>query len=294
MDEKTLKQMTREYEQEMPEEILKMINEFDWKRELRGIVRENNLMLDVGTDLEESVYLMLLGAVKVEDVYDRMIDTHELPDDRVQKVLHEIELKIFNPLAKKITGIEGYEDSPEDEKAGSVVLSGAETEHSRDSILAEIENDELDARPIPNNIVMPGNRTIPGTSMEKTTATPIVTGAASMPMSDTANPVAIKSTPVGMPTAPATAATPSPIQSSDRLGLRGDATPSMPLAPRSFSLSQEPVITVDEPTIAPVRVEGIQQDPIAAGLTKFVSMATPALQAAPKTYAADPYREPIE
>ncbi len=113
-EEKTLQQMTREFEVNMPQEILDVINAFDWKKELREIVRENNLMLDIGSDLEQSVYLMILGAVKVDAVYERLVETHEIPEDKAQKVLYEIESRIFNQLSERLAKADGGEEDEPD------------------------------------------------------------------------------------------------------------------------------------------------------------------------------------
>jgi hypothetical protein len=318
-DEKTLKQMTREYEQEMPSDIMDIITKFDWKAQLRGIVRENNLMLDVGTDLEEIVYMMILGAIKVEDVYERMVDVHELPEEKVQKVLHEIEDRIFNPLFARLAKTD-KEDDKSDAVTGGVKLhspvDAESSDVSRDSILAEIENDELDTvQPVASNIVMPGGRTLAPASMEKTSASP-----------SSVNPSVGVSSSVPADTAvrPAVPEPASPV--SDRLGLR-DIPSSSPASSKPFSLSGEDAVEVrkieipsgNEPMVQPIMqspermtaapvasvapsapiAQGIQADPIVAGLTGQTATAAPLAQqtpvaSAPKSYASDPYREPIE
>jgi hypothetical protein len=143
MQEKTLEQMIREYEAQMPPEIMDLIKSFDWKREVRTIVNQNQLMLDVGTDLEQSVYLMLLGAVKVDDLYERLTDTHEMPDDKAKKIIEEAEAQIFKPLHQKLLALDAADEQKEIESKpkGSVPPMIVMGSQSRDAILAEIEKE---------------------------------------------------------------------------------------------------------------------------------------------------------
>ncbi len=123
-------QSIQEYEANMPPEILQIIKSFDWKKEVRTIVNQNQLMIDVGADLEETIYLMLLGIVHSEDLYNRLIDVHEIPEDKTRKIFGEIEAQIFEPMYKKISEI------PDEEK-----LDESKEIH-RDEILREIEKEE--------------------------------------------------------------------------------------------------------------------------------------------------------
>lgn len=128
-NEKTTQQLIREHELNMPPEIMALIKSFDWKREVRTIVSQNQLMIDVGADLEESIYLMLLGVVHVEELYERLTDTHQVPQDKAKKIIEEIELQIFNPMHKKLMELPSEEVV--EKKAGT----------PRDTILAEIEKE---------------------------------------------------------------------------------------------------------------------------------------------------------
>lgn len=142
-NEQTLEQMIREYETMMPPEIMDIIKAFDWKREVRTIVNQNQLMIDVGADLEQSIYLMILGAVKVEDLYERLTDTHELPDDKARKIIQEIEMAIFNPLHKKLMDLDKEDSSSMEE-------SSSKSDNERNSMLAEIEKEtEPISKPAP-------------------------------------------------------------------------------------------------------------------------------------------------
>lgn len=105
-NEKTLQQMIQEYEAQMPPEIMNIIKGFDWKKQVRMIVNQNQLLLDVGADLEESVYLMILGIADIEEVFERMMTVHELPQDKVQKILLEVEKQIFEPMHSQLTKLE--------------------------------------------------------------------------------------------------------------------------------------------------------------------------------------------
>lgn len=156
-NQKTTEQLIREYELNMPPEIMDIIKQFDWKRELRMIVMQNQVMIDVGSDLEQSVYLMLLGVAQVEDVFERLIDIHELSEDKAKKILEEIESKIFNPLFKKLSQLDDLE-KPES------ITTQAQSVHDpedRDGILAEIEKEHVESavrpeivKPIINNTIV--------------------------------------------------------------------------------------------------------------------------------------------
>ncbi len=133
-NEKTLEQLTKEYEANMPPDIMNIIKAFDWKKEVRAIVNQNQLMIDVGADLEESIYLMILGVIEAEDLYERLMDVHEIPEDKAKKIIGEIEQQIFNPLYKKITELDTVS------KSDPLSSSNAGPTH-RDEILAEIEKE---------------------------------------------------------------------------------------------------------------------------------------------------------
>jgi hypothetical protein len=124
-NEKTLQQMIKEHEAQMPPEIMNLIKSFDWKKEIRTIVSQNQLMIDVGADLEESTYLMILGVIRATDLYERLIDTHQIPEDKTAKIIQELENQIFNPLHKKLIEL--------DKKPVS--------SNSRDVLLEEIERE---------------------------------------------------------------------------------------------------------------------------------------------------------
>jgi hypothetical protein len=132
-NDKSLQQLTREYETNMPPEIMALIRAFDWKKEVRTIVNQNQLMIDTGADLEESIYLLILGVIKVQDLYQRLIDVHEIPEDKTRKIIEEIELLIFKPLHERLMKIE---DEDITTSSGDI----KET-HSREAILAEIEKE---------------------------------------------------------------------------------------------------------------------------------------------------------
>lgn len=148
-NQKTLQQMIREYEMNMPPEILELVKSFDWKKQVRMIVNQNQLLLDVGADLEESVYLLILGIVDIEDIFNRLIETHELPQDKVQKILTEVEKQIFEPMHQKLIALDEKDtpkpiSNPEASKSSfNPILSMTKEpkDMSRDDILSEIEKD---------------------------------------------------------------------------------------------------------------------------------------------------------
>ena len=260
-NEKTLQQLTREYELNMPPEIMELIKAFDWKRELRTISLQNQLMADVAADLEQSVYLMLLGVVKVNELFERMIDVHDLSEDRTKKVLEEVDSKIFTVLHKKLSELEDKEPEPVILKPVSVpsiaTISTNDTQ-DRDSILAEIEKEE-----IPGIVISPINKPIMDIKVEEPKTTPSL-GVIAPKIPE--NKINIIQNP-------------------------GVAKP--------FSFNAEKSIIPEQPKIvATETVKGIQPDPVASGLNKATVMAAPEIPVqsnAPVTpKAPDPYREPIE
>jgi hypothetical protein len=130
-NEKTLQQLIREHEINMPPEIMNLIKSFDWKKEVRTIVNQNQLMIDVGGDLEESIYLVLLGVVTAEELYNRLIETHEVPEDKAQKIIQEAESQIFSPMYKKLMELPSEDEEDKTAKPAT----------PRDAILAEIEKE---------------------------------------------------------------------------------------------------------------------------------------------------------
>lgn len=267
-NEKTLQQMIREYELNMPPEIMDMINKFDWKRELRTIAMQNQLMADVGTDLEESVYMMLLGVAKVADVYERLIDVHELSEDRTKKVLEEVENKIFNVLHKKLAELEDEDIKKDAAVTPAISVIGSqkvEDQEDRDAILAEIEKDD-----VAEIVVKPILKPIIETKVEEVKA----------------NPVAMQPLTIGVI---------APKSEENKINII-----QTPGVAKPFSLnSDKAVITEDIKVVMPEITKGIQADPIASGLNKATVMSAPVINnnpaPTPKTSGApDPYREPIE
>ncbi len=229
--------MIREYEANMPPEIMTLIKSFDWKKEMRAIVNQNQLMIDIGSDIEESVYLMILGVIQVADLYERLTDTHNMPEDKARKVIEEIEMTIFNPLHQKLMALEAVETKNDTSLTQTATrLEVPIVEPTRDDILAEIEKE-------PEAIVIP----------------------------------ITKSEPVVASTTPAF--------------VEDDARIAKP-----FSLSQSKEIEMEMPAIEmPKPIEGIQSNPVTVGLQQpTVMQAKPVSEAPTKSYAADPYREPIE
>lgn len=260
--EQTLEQQIREYEANMPPEILNLIKSFDWKKELRMVVNQNQLMIDIGSDLEQSVYLMILGVLQAKDLFERLVEVHEMPADKAQKVIEEIEAQIFAPLHQKLVELDdeevavtppsapvaaSYASSPVPPLATFVSVTPAPADKTtRDDILAEIEKEPEPLIKI-NKPVEPVSVTQPVVDVFK------------------------------------------PAISLDVENDIGIARPfSLPLA-KEVEIS-EPIITVD--SVA----KGVQIDPIATGLGQPTSMQAqaPVISAPTKSYVADPYREPIE
>lgn len=224
-NEKTLQQLIQEYEASMPPDIMNIIKAFDWKKEVRTIVNQNQLMIDVGADLEQSIYLMILGAVQVGELYERLIETHEIPEDKTRKIIEEIEVQIFNPLHKKLIEIDGVEDKK---------VSQAEPV-SREDILAEIEKEP---EPIKPKITFQ------------------------------------------IPQAQSTPSVSKPPQHVEDPGIT-----------KPFSISSHTTVDAKELELPTGKIaEGVQEDPIHAGLTQ----ATATTQPVQKPATLDPYREPIE
>lgn len=172
-NEKTLQQLIREHEANMPPEIMNLIKSFDWKKEVRTIVNQNQLMIDVGGDLEESIYLVLLGVVTAEELYGRLIETYEIPEDKAQKIIQEAERQIFSPMYKKLMEL------PSEDEQDKTVKSAT----SRDAILAEIEKE-------PEIFVNLNVASMNNSPVKSTTQTPSHDGIArSFSLSQSASPV---------------------------------------------------------------------------------------------------------
>lgn len=296
-NEKTTQQLIREYEANMPPEIMEMIGKFDWKRELRTIVMQNQLPIDVGADLEQSVYLMLLGVATVEDVYEDLTEIHELSEDRTKKVLEEIEQRIFNVLHKKLIELEekvpesivsqAQKDPVIEEKKQNVVLKDEEPE-DRDTILAEIEKEEdekerIDAAKRPIIDMTKQTNSLSNSLVSESTP---IEAPKEAPPADPLSRITYKK-----PEAAniASQTTQDPYQSS------GVARPfSMETqADDDVIITEDPVPTQSE------KVIGVQEDPVSSGLNKSTMIqkqetSSSSVQQAPKPKVQDPYREPIE
>ncbi len=256
-NEKTIEQLIRQREVNMPPEIMALIQSFDWKKSLRMIVTQNQIMIDVATDLEESVYLMLLGVVSSEEVYERLIESHEFSKDKAKKVLEEIDGNIFTPLFKQLSSLD------QDEKPQSSVTKAQQPQSldSRDAILAEIEKEEpvVVAKTSPMPVQVPE----PVITINKV-AEPIMEHKQESPI--TINKPVVESPGVTKP----------------------------------FSLNADRPIVAENIKLPPVQIsQGIQADPISAGLSKTtitVPVAEKPVEKAPvrSAGAPDPYREPIE
>lgn len=255
-NQKNLQQMIREYELNMPPEIMDLIKSFDWRKEVRMIVNQNQLMLDIGADLEESVYLMILGVVQIEEVFERLIEVHNLPQDKVQKILTEVEKQVFEPMHHKLTDLEKDDTSTPASSVSSstppafsisstpVATPTKEVTFdsiSRDEILGEIEKDAEPILPKPTTPVVE----ITPASTPKPFEIPTASTGAREPFSFASQ----KSTPSGMPII--------------------------------TSIGED---TMQDP------VGSALTKPIVAQTEVSESKPTPPV----KNYAVDPYREPIE
>lgn len=146
-NDKTLEQLIKEHEANMPPEIMGLINSFDWRKEVRAIVNQNQLMIDVGSDLEQSIYLMILGVINGEDLYGRLMDTHEIPEDRVKKIMTEVDVQIFQPLHRKLMEMDGEEET-----------APKSVEEERNDTIAEIEKEPEAVIRKPLNFNVPGDK----------------------------------------------------------------------------------------------------------------------------------------
>ncbi len=254
-NEQSLQQMIREYEANMPLEIMELIKTFDWKKEMRTVVNQNQLMIDIGEDLEQSIYLMILGVVKVSDLYERLTDVHEMPADKAKKVIEEIETLIFIPLHKKLMDLE----EKETKQVGALEKQSLRTsmevpgkEPTRDDILAEIEKDPEPA------VIKPF---ILQTNIPEPVAEEVI------------NPVIdISSTPEVSSENDIRIARPFTLSTSKVMDVQ---EPELGMGKVAEGVQQDPVNTgLNQPTVMKTQVE--------------------ATQAPSKSYVADPYREPLE
>lgn len=251
----SMQKQIQEYEAQMPPEIMNVIKSFDWKKEVRMIVNQNQLLLDVGADLEQSVYLMILGIVEIGDVFERLMEVHELPEDKAQKILTEVERQIFGPMHKKL-----LEVGPEEESNSSSPVSASTpastsisqskpmtaTTHAlmREEALSEIEKEP---EPVIKNIP------------------PIID-----------------------------------LTASKNLSQKSSAPQSGPIEPFSLSFNTsddtKEVVLPGEINLAPITENSVEEkNPVELNLTNSTVVETdkPSMSAPTKSYAVDPYREPI-
>ncbi len=282
----------------LPDEIKKVIGESKWEQELLALASKHRLRIDQTATVENGLKNLMVGVIDVDTFFEEISDL-ELDIDVFEQLMNDIEIKIMQVIKDKIIAV----------TPGGATLPPDDI--SRDSILAEIENDVEIERPA-NNIVMPGGRTLPPASMEKVSVMPGMTGQTSVSMT---------------PAAPMTEAQPkvdaAPVQKqplSDRLGLRDIPAVAPSTASKPFLMSDAGTIEVSKSAISegtpktgwapvpstaispqgiPVGMEsGIQADP-GTGLTMPtapIATAAPQAQQTPRTItrATDPYREAIE
>jgi hypothetical protein len=269
--------MSTEFKQELyiealrnlPEKIQDVLNKSNWEKELINISRTHRLRIDQTAIVEGALKNLMVGITDVNGFFEDISDLG-LEVNVFEALMDEIEVKIMQVLKDKIiiaTG--GNQDDG--------------TEHSRDSILAEIENEELDARPLASNIVMPGNRTMPGASMETTSVSTAPTTSGTAPIS-----IPVEHREV------VTASSTTSTGVEDRLGLRGGTSASMPVSPKPFTLGQDTDPSVQVSISRPELAMGVQSDPVTSGLTKPTMTTAPASQPGQGARVVDPYREPIE
>ena len=256
-NEKTLQQMIQEYEAQMPPDIMNIIKGFDWKKQVRMIVSQNQLLLDVGADLEESVYLMILGIADIEEVFDRMMTVHELPQDKVQKILLEVEKQIFEPMHSQLAKLEPSEDKA---KPLSSPVPPVDTASSQSSALEPKKQDNPHVIPQAHSASTPNS----STPVNSALSTPI---SNSVPKSSgIREPFSIKN---DIDTGSKDMNVNNPVQDDD---IKIDVDSMDTLDPIAMNLKQT---TMSQPENVSVPQKQ-EQSP------------------AEKKYAVDPYREPIE
>ncbi len=301
MEEKNLQQLIKEYEQNMPPEIMKLVHDFEWKRELRMIVQQNQLMIDVGADLEQSVYLIILGVADADEVYERMIDTHNLSEDQARRVLGDIETHIFNPLYKKLVAL----DSQENDTPGILTRAQkSEDPESRDDILAEIEREPQGIDEDDEDLIL---RSIPHPSVSIDTRDPRMEPGGQTPVQTPVLPHQETQTPGTQ--APSTPIVQSPgVAQPFSLDMQGNRTNPQQVVPQSQEATVQqstPQQATPSPLFkmntqapqAPETITGIRADHIESALKKPTSVTNELSADTPvptKGYVADPYREPIQ
>lgn len=111
-DDRSLHDMIRETESMMPEEILKLIEESNWQNRCKAIFIAENLPDDASEDIADGVHLVLLGVGSLQEmIVDRLAEIHDIPTDVGERVAHQVELQIFNPLTEKLKELDDDEDN---------------------------------------------------------------------------------------------------------------------------------------------------------------------------------------
>lgn len=301
-NETTLEQQIKEFESNMPPDIMKMIKEFDWKKELRMIVQQNQLMIDVGNDLEQATYLLILGVIKSDDMYERLSEVHEIEEDQAQKIMQDLEDRIFNPLYKKLVQLE---NTNEPQKEGILTRAQkSEDPESRDDILAEIEREPHGIDEDDEDLIL---RSIPHPSVSIDTRDPRMEPGGQTPVQTPVLPHQETQTPGTQ--APSTPIVQSPgVAQPFSLDMQGNRTNPQQVVPQSQEATVQqsvPQQVAPSPLFkmntqapqAPETITGIRADHIESALKKPTSVTNELSADTPvptKGYVADPYREPIQ
>ena len=157
----------------LPEIIQSKISDEEWKLVIKDIIKENNLLLDVGSDLETEVFLIMLG-VETQANLESNLSRIGIPKETIGKIELALDQRIFAPIKR---ALEEEMNNPQPQKPVA-------PEETRDDILKQIEDPEEIALPkiTPRPMVAPTPSVAPTESTEP--VAPVAPTVSSAPKTD--------------------------------------------------------------------------------------------------------------
>jgi hypothetical protein len=154
----------------LPKAIQDAIAHSGWSDKVRFICKKNQLNFDLGTVVENSTLMVMVGVLSADELIDE-IKEGGVSDETAKIIIRELEEQIFLPIKKELVetfnNFEGDEISVSREDTSLDILTGesssiesaGDQENDREKFLKEIE--ELDSAaskseqnpPTPNEII---------------------------------------------------------------------------------------------------------------------------------------------
>jgi len=160
----------------LPIQIQEVIKNSNWTEKLSAISKRHNLRLDQMSQLENLVFLIMLGVINPNKIGTELAEIG-VKSDQIDSLIAEIEQEIFQKIKTElINNFERLEDSPE--------VSETKNPLERDAILKEIEDhDESNLPATQINIPVPTPTIIqsnPTNSVAQKLQTPTVSAPTTM------------------------------------------------------------------------------------------------------------------